>query len=60
MRFPTCLPVAPIDIEATVGGSGGIPWDPSLDTGRGKEKNLETWRLKFLLLRETGTRVEQE
>ena len=47
-------------MEATVGGSGGIPLDPSLETGRGEEKNLEIWRLKFLVLQETGTRLEQE
>ena len=47
-------------MEATVGGSGGIPLDSSLETGRGEEKNLEIWRLNFLILQETGTRVEQE
>ena len=52
MRFSTCLPVAPIGMEATVGGSGGIPLDPSLDTGRREEKNL--------VLQETGIRLEQE
>ena len=34
--------------------------DPNLKTGRGEEENLETWRLKFLVLQETGMRVEQE
>ena len=59
MIFPTCLPVAPIDMEATVGGSGGLPLDTSLETGRGEEKNMEIGRLKFLVLQETGTRLEQ-
>ena len=59
-RFPTSLPVAPIAIEATVVGSSGIPPNPSLETGRGKEKNLEKWRLQFLVLQETGTRLEKE
>ena len=56
MRFPTCLPVAPIDMEATVGGSSGIPLDPSMGTRRGKEKNLKKWRLAFLWLQETEGR----
>ena len=29
-RFLSYLPVAPSAMEATVGGSGGIPLDPSL------------------------------
>ena len=40
--------------------SGGIPLDPSLETGRGEEKNLKKWRLEFLWLQETGMRLEQE
>ena len=32
-------------MEATVSGSGGIPLDRSLETGRGKEKNLKKRRL---------------
>ena len=60
MRFPTFLSVAPIDMKATVAGSSGIPLDPSLETVSGEEKNLEIWRLKFLVLQETGTRLEQE
>ena len=47
-------------MEATVGGRGWIPLDPSLETGRGVEKNLEIWRLKFHILQETGTRAKQE
>ena len=47
-------------MEATDGGSGGIPLDPSLETGRGKENNLKKWKLEFLWLQETGTRLEQE
>ena len=42
MRFPTCLPVAPVDMEARVGGSDGIPLDPSLETGRGEPGETET------------------
>ena len=44
-------------MESTVGGSGGISLDPSLETEREEEKNLETWRLKFLVLQEMGTRL---
>ena len=47
-------------MEAIDGDSCGIPLDPSLETGRGKEKNLKKWRLEFLRLQETGTRLEQE
>ena len=47
-------------MAASVGGSCGIPLDPSLETGRGEEKNLEKWRLEFLWLQETGTKLEQE
>ena len=47
-------------MEATVGGSGGIPLDPSLETGTGKEKNLKKWRLEFLWLQETRTRLKQK
>ena len=47
-------------MEATVGGSGGIPLDPSLETGKGEEKNLERWRLKYMWIHGTGTRQEQE
>ena len=43
-------------MEATVGGRGGILLDPSLETGRGEEQNLEFWRLKF----EYYQRQEQE
>ena len=44
---------------STVGGSGGIPPDPSLETGRDKEKNLKKWRQRFLKIQETGTKLEQ-
>ena len=47
-------------MEATVGGSGGIPLDPSLETGRDKEKNLKRWRHRFVRIQETGRRLEQE
>ena len=63
-------------MEATVGGSGGIPLDPSLETGRDKEKNLEKRRLRYMWMQEDeklekqrlrhlwiqgmGTRQEQE
>ena len=46
-------------MEATVGGSGGIPLDPSLETGRDEEKNLKKWRQRFVQTQETGTRLEQ-
>ena len=36
-RFPTCLPVAPIDMKAIVDGSGEIQLEPSLETGRVEE-----------------------
>ena len=47
-------------MEATVGGSGGIPPDPSLETGRDEEKNLKSWRKRIIRIQETGTRLEQE
>ena len=59
MRFPNCLPVAPSVMEATVGGSVGIPVDPSLQTGKDKEKNLKKLRRRFIQVRETGARLEQ-
>ena len=46
-------------MEATLGGSGGIPPDPSLETGRDEEKNLEKWRLRFLIIIEKGMTIEQ-
>ena len=46
-------------MEATVGGSGGIPLDPSLETGRDEEKNLKKWRQRFIRIQETGMRLEQ-
>ena len=39
-------------MEATVGGSGGIPLDPSLETGRDEEKNLKKLRLRFIQIGE--------
>ena len=49
-------------MEATLGGSGGIKPDPSLETGWGGEKNLKYWRKRERIIRiqETGTRLEQE
>ena len=47
-------------MEATVGGRGGIPLDPSLETGKGEEENLEGWRLRYLWIQRTGTRQDQE
>ena len=47
-------------MEATVGGSGEIPSDPSQETGSDKEKNLKRWRKRFIRIQETGTRLEQE
>ena len=46
-------------MEATVGGSSGIPLDPSLETGREEEKNLKKLRRRFVRIQETGTRLEQ-
>ena len=34
-------------MEATVGGSSVILLNPSLEAGRGEEKNLNRWRLKY-------------
>ena len=52
-RFPTCLPIVSIDMGTTVGGnSGGIQPDPSLETGRGEEKDLKKWRLEFREIQE--------
>ena len=47
-------------MDPTVGGSIGIPPDPSLETGRNKEKNLKSWRKMIIRIQETGTRLEQE
>ena len=46
-------------MEATVGGSSGIPLDSSLETGRDEEKNLKKLRRRFVRIQETGTRLEQ-
>ena len=66
--------VAPTAMDATLGGSSGIPTNPSLETGRryiwnspdpslepwrDEEKNLEKWRLRFLIIIEKGTTIEQ-
>ena len=34
MRYPSFLTVAPSAMDTTLGGSGGIPPDPSPETGR--------------------------
>ena len=39
-------------MEATVGGSCGIPLDPSLETERDEEKNLEKRRLRYMWMQE--------
>ena len=49
-----------IEMEASVVGSCGIKPKPSLETGRGEEKNLQEWRLEFPWIQKTGTRLEQE
>ena len=49
-RFLSCLSVVPLAMDATAGGSGGIPPDPSLETGRDKEEKLNEWRLKLLTI----------
>ena len=46
-------------MEVTVDGSGGIPLDPSLETGRDEEKNLKKLRRRFFRIQETRTRLEQ-
>ena len=53
MRYPSCLTVAPSTMDATIGGSGGIKPDPSLETGRDGEKNLKSWRKKIIRIQET-------
>ena len=62
MRYQSCLQVAPSGMEATIGGSGGIPPDPSLETGWDEEKILKYRRKRERIIRiqETGTRLEQE
>ena len=47
-------------MEATLGGSGGIPPDPNLETGRDKEKTLEELRQRFWWIRRTGTQIERD
>ena len=59
MRYASCLPVAPTVMEATLGGSGGIPPDPNLETGRDQGKTLEERRQRFWWIRRTGTQIEQ-
>ena len=46
-------------MKSMVGGSCGIPPEPSLETGREEEKNLKELRQRFIRIRETGTRLEQ-
>ena len=46
-------------MDTTAGGSGGIPQDPSLETGRDEEERLNEWRLKLWTILETGTALEQ-
>ena len=38
MRFPTYLPVAPLDMEATVGGSLGVPTGSKLRDRKGQRE----------------------
>ena len=38
----------------------GFKPDPSPEIGRGEEKNLKEWRLEFLEIQETRTRLVQE
>ena len=47
MRYASCLPVAPTVMEATLGGSGGIPLDPNLETGQDEGKTFEERRQRF-------------
>ena len=47
MRYASCLTVAPTAMDATLGGSGGIPTDPNLETGRDNAKALEERRQRF-------------
>ena len=60
MRYTSCLTVAPTVMDATLGGSGGIPPDPNLETGRDKAKALEERRQRFWWIRRTGTQIEQD
>ena len=47
-------------MEASVVGSCWIKPKPSLETGRGEEKNLKKWRKDLIKEQETGMRLEQE
>ena len=60
MRYATCLTVAPTVMDATHGGSGGIPSDPNLATGRDKAKTLEGRRQRFWWIRKKGTQITQD
>ena len=60
MRYASCLPVAPTVMDATLGGSSGIPPDPNLETGRDKAKALEERRQRFWWIRRTGTQIERD
>ena len=44
---------------ATTGGSGGIPTDPSLQTGKDEEERLKEGRLRLSTVPETETTLEQ-
>ena len=46
-RYLSCLSVVPLVMDATTGGSSGIPPDPSLQTGRDEEERLNEWRLRL-------------
>ena len=48
-------------MDATTGGSGGIPPNSSLEAGWDKEKNLKYTRKRERIIRiqESGTRLEQ-
>ena len=61
MRYQSCLKVDPSDMEATTGGSGGIPPNSSLETGWDEEKSLKYTRKseRIIRIQESGTRLEQ-
>ena len=42
-----------------MGGSGEIPLDPSLETEKGEERNLERWRLTYLWIQKTDSRQDK-
>ena len=59
MRFASCLTVALTAMDATLGGSGGIPTDPNLETGRDEAKALEKYYSKKLEVTKMEKRKEQ-